>query len=189
MGVSDNIEISKALPADVVATERISRGAAKSRSSTQSKLKLRRQNHGQMTRNGGKETSYTTRATLTCDILEYSGELIAKMKEEGVAFIEEIPSLRVYLSMLALRVHTYRTSFGCELQDRRVGVEFRVVVVRGFPDAGVRTQTRRFAMAGNVTKHLDLQSITNKILRNLGLSHKLTRIPLMKTHALPQCLS
>lgn len=77
VGVSDNIEISKALPADVVATERISRGAAKSRSSTQSKLKLRRQNHGQMTRNGGKKSSYTIRATLTCDILGDSDELMA----------------------------------------------------------------------------------------------------------------
>lgn len=40
MGVSDNIEISKALLEDrgMVATERISRGAAKSRSSTPSKL-------------------------------------------------------------------------------------------------------------------------------------------------------
>lgn len=91
MGVSDNIEISKALPADVEATERISRGAAKSRSSTQSKLKLRRQDHGQMTRNGEKKSSYTIRATLTCDILGDTGELIAtdppqKLRKRGVAF-------------------------------------------------------------------------------------------------------
>lgn len=54
MGFSDNIEISKALLEDdaMAATERISSGAAKSRSSTLSKLKLGCYNHGQTVRNG-----------------------------------------------------------------------------------------------------------------------------------------